>query len=104
LILDVDRVWHSLCLEGYAKPNRLKYDVFAIRNLLLDRVAKRSGNWRNAWIIGMFPHKGERERTQRVLGAEEIYLNSDLDTCLKRCGTDRVRRQRVQDFFTALVE
>lgn len=84
LIIDIDSIWQ--CVSGcnrYTKPNRLRSNVFGIRDRLLDDVKYRRGKWSNAYIIGSYPLVSERERLVKELGAEEIYINSSKGKCLE---------------------
>ena len=85
LVIDMDNIWQ--CVSGcnrYVKPNRLKSVVFGVRDNLLDSVKYRRGKWLNAYIIGGYPYQAERERLLNTLGAREIYIDTDKDTCIKR--------------------
>lgn len=85
LIVDLDRIWESICFcSRDNKPNRLKANVFGIRDCLIDQIRTRKGMWRNAYIIGTYPLASDRERLCDLLNAEEIYIESDLETCLER--------------------
>lgn len=73
LILDIDKLWTSICLSDKEhKPNRLKQNVFGIRDCILDQIKTRTGMWRNAYIIGGYPLASDRERLASILGAEII--------------------------------
>lgn len=85
LIVDIDSIWQ--CLSGcdrYIKPNRLKQNVFAVRNSLIDMVCVRHGKWLNAYIIGGYPLISERERLIKSLGARPIFIDTDKETCIER--------------------
>lgn len=85
LIIDLDSIWQ--CVSGcdrYIKPNRLKSVVFAVRDNLLESVKYRRGKWLNAYIIGGYPYQAERERLVDSLGAREVFIDTDKDTCLQR--------------------
>lgn len=85
LIIDMDNIWQ--CLSGcdrYIKPNRLKQNVFAVKDALLDMVRVRRGNWSNAYVIGGYPLIGERERLIKSLGARPIFVDTDKEECLRR--------------------
>ena len=85
LILDMDNLWEAVCLsDKHNKPNRLKANVFGIRDIILDQVRCRLGMWRNAYIIGGYPLAADRERLANKLGAELIYIECDKSTCLSR--------------------
>ena len=85
LIIDLDSIWQ--CVSGcdrYVKPNRLKSVVFAVRDNLLESVKYRRGKWLNAYVIGGYPYQAERDRLVDSLGAREIFIDTDKDTCLNR--------------------
>lgn len=99
LIIDLDSIWQ--CVSGcdrYVKPNRLKSVVFAVRDNLLESVKYRRGKWLNAYVIGGYPFKAERDRLVDTLGAREIYIDTDKDTCLNRLyeseGRDKAEWER----------
>lgn len=85
LILDIDNIWQ--CVSGcdrYVKPDRLRGNVFAVRDTILDMIKHRAGKWNNAYIIGGYPMIGERERVLRVTGARAIYVESSKEECILR--------------------
>ena len=85
LIVDIDSIWQ--CVSGrdrYVKPDRLKSNVFGVRDLLIDQVSKRVGKWKNTYVIGGYPLSGERERLIKKLGAREIYMDVSKEECLAR--------------------
>lgn len=85
LVVDIDSIWE--CISGcdrYVKPDRLKSNVFGIRDALLEQVKYRRGNWLNAYIVGGYPLIGERERLIKTLGAREIFIDTSEEECLAR--------------------
>lgn len=85
LVIDMDSIWQ--CVSGqprYIKPNRLKSVVFAARDNLLESVKYRRGKWLNAYVIGGYPYKAERDRLVDSLSAREIFIDTDRDTCINR--------------------
>lgn len=85
LIIDVDKIY--ACISNnplYTKSNRLWDCKEAVKRALLDCVKYKRGKWINAFIIGGFPYKGERERTATEYGAECIYIDCDINTALER--------------------
>lgn len=58
--------------------------MFKMRDDLLDQIKKRYGNWYDAYIIGGYPDKYERQRLAEELGAELIYVESTKDECIER--------------------
>ncbi len=90
LIVDIDNIWQ--CVSGcnrYIKPDRLKSNVFGVRDTLLEMVKYRRGNWNNAYIIGGYPLIGERERLIASLGAREIFIECGYDECISRLKSNK---------------
>lgn len=85
MILDIDNIYK--CISGqalYDKPNNLRFNVFMLRDKMLDMIKTRYGDWYDAYIIGGYPNKQERERLARDLGAELIYIESTKEECMLR--------------------
>jgi hypothetical protein len=92
LILDIDKIYE--CISGqelYTKPNNLRFNVFGIRDKILDMIKTRFGNWCDAYIIGGYPHKYEREKLSNELRAELIFCDSTKEECFKRLDSDKQR-------------
>ena len=85
LIVDIDKIWEciSFC-DKYNKPNKLQQNVFEIRNNLLEQIKMRMGNWQNAFVVGTYPLKMERQRLSDKLGAELILIDCNKEICLNR--------------------
>ena len=85
LIIDIDNIWQCISnCDRYVKPNRLRSNVFQLRDTMLDMVRVRNGKWLNAWIVGGYPMKNERERLCKSLKAREIFIDTPKDECIKR--------------------
>lgn len=101
LIVDIDNIWE--CLTGgnrYDKPNALKTNVFAIRDLLFDQIKTRAGKWERAYVITGGAVRGERERLISTLGAESIFIDTDQRECLKRLANDKNRSETAKIQWT----
>lgn len=99
LIIDIDRIWECLCVsDKYHKPNRIKSNVFGVRDTLIDQVKIRKGMWRNAYIIGGYPLRTDRDRICSLLRAREVFISEDKETCLSRC-KDEKWKGYVEDWF-----
>lgn len=92
LVVDIDLLWQA-ATGGllYNKPDALKTPVFALRDTLLDMARTRTGKWERCWIIEGGARKGERERRLLALGAEPIYIDTDITTCYERLASDEKR-------------
>lgn len=92
LILDLDRLWWALSgCEMYVHPNRIKSNVFSLRNELLRQIQYRQGKWMNAYIIGGYPLSAERERLIGQLGAREVFIDTPIEICMERLAKDEDR-------------
>ena len=85
LIVDIDKIWEciSFC-DKYNKPNKLQQNAFEVRNSLLEQVKMRVGNWQNAFVVGTYPMKMERQRLADRLGAELVLIDCNKEVCLSR--------------------
>ena len=105
LIVDIDNIWQ--CVTGgkrYDKPNALKTNVFAIRDMLYDQVRTRAGKWERAWVIDGGALKGDRMRKIESLGAEDIFIDTDETTCLKRLASDITRTNEQKAEWAKYIE
>ncbi len=85
LVIDMDRLYEAVTmLERYDKPNSLLPNVLAVRKSLIDNIKTRYGNFNNAWIIGGYADKYERNMLQRELGAELILIKPSKEELYKR--------------------
>jgi len=103
IVLDIDALWEAVTMQPkYSKPDNCRYNMFALRDALLDQIKTRYGQWYDAYIIGGYPDKYERERLSQSLGAELIYCESSKEECLKRLeqsGKPRAWEQYVNDWW-----
>lgn len=85
IVLDMDALWQAVTLQDeYVKPNNVKFNIFKIRDSILDQIKTRYGSWYDCYIIGGYPDKYERERLAQSLGAELIYCESTKEECIDR--------------------
>lgn len=101
LIVDIDLIWQAITGgRKYFKPKALKACAFQLHADLLDIVKTRQGNWERAYIITGGANKGQRERQLREYGAEPIFVNTDIDTCLQRLHADTERQAEWETYIT----
>lgn len=85
LVVDMDSLWEAVTfMDVTNKPNNVRFNVFQLRDSLLDQVKTRFGQWSDAYIIGGYPDRYKRDRLADELGAETIYCESTLQECLRR--------------------
>ena len=80
IILDIDNIYQCITVnDRYIKPERIRENVFGIRDCILDMIKCRRGKWYTAWVIGSYPLLMERTRLETVLGAKSIFINRARD-------------------------
>lgn len=97
LVVDMDSIWQ--CITGgdrYEKPNALKTNAFAVRDLLLDQIRTRAGKWERAYIIDGGAVNSDRTRKIDRYGAEAIFIDTNMDECLTRLYGDIKRPQHIK--------
>ena len=106
IILDMDNIYNMINFNNdkYVKSNRLKNNVFIIRDCILDMIKCRTGKWRNAWIIGGYPLPMERKRLMDATGAELIHIDTSKEECLKRLYNDPGRQQVLTEWESYINE
>ena len=99
LIVDIDKIWEciSFC-DKYNKPNKLQQNAFEVRNSLLEQVKMRVGNWQNAFVVGTYPMKMERQRLADRLGAELVLIDCNKEVCLSRA-KNIYWKQYIEEWF-----
>lgn len=104
LILDIDRLWESICnCDRYHKPSRLKSNAFAVRDLLIDQIRTRTGKWRNAYVIGTYPLRSDRDRICNMLDAIPIYIEATESECISRA-KDKQWEDYIREWFETYIE
>lgn len=104
LVIDMDNIWQ--CITGgqrYEKPNALKANAFAVRDLLLEMVKTRAGKWERCYVIDGGARKGDRTRKIALYGAEAIFIDVDKETCLKRLYGDCNRTEEQKKQWTQYI-
>lgn len=93
IIIDIDRIY--ACISNnplYVKSGRLYDNVRTMQEALLGDVKRNNGRWVNAWIIGGYPYRRDRDDMTAVYGAEPIYIDCDINTALERLQVANDRR------------
>lgn len=85
IVLDIDRLWEAVTMcPPYIKPEAVKYNVFQLRDNLMTQIKRRYGGFGDAYIIGGYPNRYERERVAADMGAELIFCDTSKEECLRR--------------------
>lgn len=95
LVVDIDRIYDAISNGGrYSKErnrrtNRIKQNAFGVRDCLYDQIRTRTGRWRNAYIVGGFPLRNDRDRLCDLLRAEPVYIQATKEECIERAIKER---------------
>ena len=85
LVLDIDSIWEALSInDRLHKSKRLLPNVMGVRDTILDQIRTRTGKWRNAFVIGTYPLRTDRDRMADQLRAELVFIDEKQETCLGR--------------------
>lgn len=89
----------------YENSNNTLDDVYAVRDLLLDRIRLRTCKAHDIYVVGGYPYRGERERMCREYKLEPIFIDVSKDECLARLEADEARDKRlwtkyIEDWFS----
>ena len=91
----MDALWQAVTFQQeYVKPKNVRFNIFKLRDSLLDQIKTRYGQWYDAYVISSLPDKYERERLKQELGAELLYCESTIEECLER----RMNSERPQEW------
>lgn len=97
LIVDMDKIYSCISSNpDYIKSKRLSDNAFAVRDCLLQEIKRRHGKWVNAFIVGGYPFRGERERLCVEYGAEEVFVECDKETALARLASASDERDKAE--------
>ena len=86
LVVDMDSIWQMISTNArYDKPASLRSVAFQIRDAMYDVIKYRSGKWHNAYIITGGALKGDRDRLQQRVAADDmIFIDTPMNECIKR--------------------
>lgn len=110
LILDMDAIWACISnadAQGIhaGHDDRLRQNVFKVRDCILDMIKTRFGEWQNAYIIGGYPRIMERERMATLYGAEMVHIDTPRDVCeLRAAERPKEWRQYIASYWDAYQE
>lgn len=99
LIVDLDKIHRAICICGlYDKPDATKRVAFNVRDYLLDevRTATPRRKWQDAYIIGTYPDRIDRDMFVQDYGAELVHIDTSKEECIKRAYQD-IERSNIRD-------
>ena len=104
LILDLDAIWTALSMNDRLHKNRrLLPNVFGVRDTVIDQIRTRTGRWRNAFVVGTYPLRTERDRLADLLQAELVFIDEKKEICMDRA-PDEDWKKYVEQWFEDFME
>lgn len=96
IVIDIAELYHAVGSEVGSR--KVAPVVFRLRDELYDVVRTRYGRWDNAYIVGTYPVEMDRVRLMDTMRAEEVFVDTPMETCLERC-RDEEERGYVRQWF-----
>lgn len=106
IVVDLDKIHRSICICGiYDKPDATKRIAFNIKDYLLDeiRTATPRRKWQDAYIIGGYPDRYDRDEFVKAYNAELVHIATSKDECIKRAYQD-IKRATQRDAVVGWIE
>lgn len=80
LFVDLDSIFQAVsACPRYDNPDGLKKIAFNLRDSLIEQIQMRVGFWHDAFVIGGYPRKLQREQLADRLGAELIFVDTSRE-------------------------
>lgn len=90
LIMDLDAIYCAISgCAMHDHPNNLNKTAYAVRDTILEQVRMRAGAWHDAYIMGGYPRKLQREGLAGRLGAELVYIETTPEEAKARAVASR---------------
>ena len=71
---------------------------------MFDQIKTRYGKFKNAWVIGGYANKRDRETAAKELAAELIYMQATKEECLQRLEYCNDERQYQKEEYKKYIE
>jgi predicted kinase len=96
LVVDMDAIYQALSYQPtHTAPEALLSVCWDTRDYLYSLIRRRIGNWKTAWVIEALANKQKRNARTLELNAENIHIDTDMDTCIERIKNDNTRPDKV---------
>ena len=109
IIVDLDKIHKAICVCGmYDKPDATKRVAFALRDYLLDeiRTATPRRRWQDAYIIGTYPDRIDRDSIAREYPPDVInfvHIDTSKAECIKRAH-ETIKQAATRDAVVGWIE
>lgn len=105
IVVDLDKLQEAITLmPTYQEVPAVKRNLFSVRDLLLDHIKTRYGQWKTAWIIGGYPNTFDRDRIIDELQVDAaILIETSKEECLERLESVDDYRKRYKEDWKAYI-
>lgn len=109
IIVDLNAIHGAICVCGqYDKPDATKRVAFGIRDYILDeiRTATPRRRWQDAYIIGTYPDRIDRDYITREYPPDVInlvHIDTPKAACIKRAH-ENIKQSAVRDTVVGWIE
>ncbi len=103
IVVDLDSIREALGGERYKWTNLLDLSL-SIRDYIYDKIEAEDQmlDARAVWVIETAPNRQQREDTIQRLHAQEIHIDTDIETCIERARSDPEREDKM--YAVAIIE
>lgn len=99
LVIDMDLIYAGISVNSlYHKPDSLFKNAVGVRDYLIEQIKMGVGDYENAYIAGGYPNHKKRNKLAKELNAEQIFIDTPMETCVARAKTPEYERY-VRDWF-----
>lgn len=102
IIFDLDEINKAMGGKIHEGAEKRLPILLAMREAAFAEIARRSGDWENAYIITSSSDRAKVGRLLKTLSAEEVAMNASLEECKQRILKDESRLDK--DFQIQLAE
>lgn len=90
VLMDMDAIFFAISgCSMHDHPNNLNKTAYAVRDTILEQIRMRAGNWHDAYVMGGYPRKLQRESLAQRLGAELVYIEATPEEAKARAVASR---------------
>lgn len=104
IVWDFDSIRKAVAESRYGEAEGAKDLIFQLRKTFFQFVKDRAGKWENAYIIGGYPSRSERENLARELRATLLFVDTEQEDCLRRLESDEERKTERDRFIFYIKE
>lgn len=105
IVFDLDEINKAMGGKIHEDSARRLPILLAMRDAAFSEIAKRSGEWENAYVITASNDRTKINDLLKLLNAEEVAMDASIDECKRRVMEDETRPDKglqirlIEDWF-----